>query len=175
MDINSIPAVPGARKRRKRVGRGIGSGHGKTSTRGQKGQRARTGEGKHPGFEGGRTPLIRKVPKRGFRRKATGREPIREIVNVESLNQFAEGQRITPDALEGAGLIRDARHIIKLLGDGTLAKRVTVAVHQASASATAKVAQAGGTIELLTTKAQGSGLRAQGTGPEPTTQNPEPQ
>ena len=177
MDITSIPAVPGARKRRKRVGRGIGSGHGKTSTRGQKGQRARTGEGKHPGFEGGRTPLIRKIPKRGFRRKATGREPIREIVNVQALNQFAEGQRITPDALEGAGLIRDARHIIKLLGDGTLAKRVTVAVHQASASATAKVAQAGGTLELLTMNVggQGSGVRVQGAGPEPATQNPEPQ
>ncbi len=151
MDINSIPAVPGARKRRKRVGRGIGSGHGKTSTRGQKGQRARTGSGKRPGFEGGRTPLIRRVPKRGFRRKATGREPIREIINVGALNRFGEGQRITPEALEDAGLIRDARHIVKLLGDGTLAKRVTVAVHQASASATTKVAQAGGAIELLKT------------------------
>ena len=169
MDINSIPAVPGARKRRKRVGRGIGSGHGKTSTRGQKGQRARTGEGKRPGFEGGRTPLIRRIPKRGFRRKATGREPIREIVNVQALNCFAEGQRITPDALEGAGLIRDARHIVKLLGDGTLAKRVTVAVHQASASATTKVAQAGGTLELLKTNtvAQGSRLKAQGSKQEP--------
>ena len=177
MDITSIPAVPGARKRRKRVGRGIGSGHGKTSTRGQKGQRARTGEGKHPGFEGGRTPLIRKIPKRGFRRKATGREPIREIVNVQALNRFAEGQRITPEALEGAGLIRDARHIVKLLGDGTLAKRVTVAIHQASASATAKVTHAGGAIELLKTNAgaKGSGLRAQGESPQPPAQNPEPQ
>ena len=155
MDINSIPAVPGARKRRKRVGRGIGSGHGKTSTRGQKGQRARTGSGKRPGFEGGRTPLIRRIPKRGFRRKATGREPIREIVNVQALNRFAEGGRITPDMLEGAGLIRDARHIVKLLGDGTLAKRVTVAVHQASASATTKVTQAGGAIELLKTGTTG--------------------
>lgn len=155
MDINSIPAVPGAHKRRKRVGRGVGSGHGKTSTRGQKGQRARTGSGKRPGFEGGRTPLIRRIPKRGFRRKATGRELIREIVNVQALNRFAEGARITPDLLEGAGLIRDARHLVKLLGDGALAKRVTVAVHQASASATTKVAQAGGAIELLKTGTTG--------------------
>ena len=73
MNIATIPAVPGARHRRKRVGRGIGSGHGKTSTRGQKGQRARTGSGKRPGFEGGRTPLIRRLPKRGFRQKATSR------------------------------------------------------------------------------------------------------
>ncbi len=73
MNVSTIPAVPGARHRKKRVGRGIGSGHGKTSTRGQKGQRARTGSRKRPGFEGGRNPLIRRMPKRGFKQKATGR------------------------------------------------------------------------------------------------------
>ena len=129
MNITSLPSVPGARHRRKRVGRGIGSGHGKTSTRGQKGQRARTGSGKRPGFEGGRTPLIRQIPKRGFRRKATGREPVRAHVNVEQLNRFADGTRVTPQLLEELGFIRDASSLVKLLGDGVLSKRLTVAVH----------------------------------------------
>ena len=150
MDIASLPAVPGALKRRKRVGRGVGSGHGKTSTRGQKGQRARTGEGKKPGFEGGRTPLIRKIPKRGFRVKATGHEPRRAIVNVEQLNRFGDGERIAPEQLQEAGLVKRSVEVIKLLGDGALTKRLTVAVHEASASAKAKVTQAGGTVELMT-------------------------
>lgn len=152
MNTTAIPAVPGARKRRKRVGRGIGSGHGKTSTRGQKGQRARTGSGKRPGFEGGRTPLIRRLPKRGFRRKATGHVRIREAFNLERLNQFTDGQRITPEELEKVGVIKDAAHEIKLLGDGVLTKRLTVAVHKASASAKAKLEQTGGTLELLQTQ-----------------------
>lgn len=149
MNVTSMPAVPGARKRRKRVGRGIGSSHGKTSTRGQKGQRARTGSRKHPGFEGGQNPLIRRLPKRGFRRKATGRQRLRAIVNVSQLNRFPEAHRVTPEELYQAGFIRDAAHEIKLLGDGALSKRLTVAVHQASASARAKVEQAGGTLELI--------------------------
>jgi len=152
MDITSIPAVPGARKRRKRLGRGIGSGHGKTATRGQKGQRARTGARKRPGFEGGQNPLIRRIPKRGFRRKATGQEVPREILNVKQLNGFPDGQRVTPELLEEVGLIHDARHEIKLLGDGNVSKRLTVVVHQASASAQAKLTNAGGAIELITAK-----------------------
>ena len=149
MNVSTLPAVPGARHRRKRVGRGIGSGHGKTSTRGQKGQRARTGSGKRPGFEGGRNPLIRRLPKRGFRRKETGQAPLSEIVNVEQLNRFQDGQRITPELLKEAGLIRHPDHGVKLLGDGILSTRVTVAVHRASEAAKAKVAKAGGTVELL--------------------------
>ncbi len=149
MDVTSIPAVPGAFKRRKRVGRGIGSGHGKTSTRGQKGQRARTGSSKRPGFEGSRTPLIRRIPKRGFRVKAHGHETPREIVNVEQLNQFADGDRITPERLEQAGLIDDAKHHIKLLGDGPLTKRLAVAIHAASDGAKTKLEQAGGSLELI--------------------------
>ena len=149
MDITSLPAVPGARKRRKRVGRGIGSGHGKTSTRGQKGQRSRTGSRKRPGFEGSRTPLIRRLPKRGMRRKATGFEPIRAILNVEQLNQFSDGQRVTPELLAQTGLIAHAGSVVKLLGDGEITKKLTVAVHHASESAKAKLAKAGGTLELL--------------------------
>jgi len=95
MNVSTIPAVPGARHRRKRVGRGIGSGHGKTSTRGQKGQRARAGSGKRPGFEGGRNPLIRRLPKRGFRQKATGRPRPAQIVNVDQLNRCQDGDLFT--------------------------------------------------------------------------------
>ncbi len=149
MDVSSLPAVPGARHRRKRVGRGIGSGHGKTATRGQKGQRARTGSGKRPGFEGGRTPLIRKLPKRGFRYKATNRPLPDQIVNVEQLNGFADGDRITVERLAEQGLVSSAEQAVKLLGDGILNKRLTVVVHRASAGARTKVQQAGGAVELL--------------------------
>jgi large subunit ribosomal protein L15 len=149
MDVGSVPAVPGARKRPKRVGRGIGSGHGKTATRGQKGQRARTGSGKRPGFEGGHTPLIRRLPKRGFVRKARVRRLRAAIVNVWQLERAEEGERVTPERLQALGLIRDARAPVKLLGAGVLRKRLTVVVHAASASAKAHVEQAGGTVELM--------------------------
>ena len=149
MDVSSIPKVRGARHRRKRVGRGIGSGHGKTSTRGQKGQRARTGSGKRPGFEGGRTPLIRKLPKRGFRYKATGRPLEDAIINVEQLNRFTDGERITVDQLVQQGLVNHPDRTVKLLGDGTLNKRLTIVVHRASAGARTKVEKAGGSVELL--------------------------
>jgi large subunit ribosomal protein L15 len=162
MDVSMIPAVPGARHRRKRVGRGIGSGHGKTSTRGQKGQRARTGSRKHPGFEGGRNPLIRRLPKRGFRQKATGRPRSIQVVNVGSLERCAAGERITPERLEALGLVRSATERIKLLGDGIVTKRLTVAVHQVSEAAKAKVEQAGGSVELLTTEPQKSHRTTEG-------------
>ncbi len=149
MNVTNIPAVPGARKRRKRVGRGIGSGHGKTSTRGQKGQRARTGSGKRPGFEGGRNPLIRRTPKRGFRQKATGRPKPAEVVNVRQLNRFADGARVTPEELQAYGLIDGTAGQVKLLGDGSLTKRLTIRVHGASASAKEKVGKAGGAVELI--------------------------
>ena len=149
MNVSTIPAVPGSRHRRKRVGRGIGSGHGKTATRGQKGQRARTGSGKRPGFEGGRNPLIRRFPKRGFRQKATGRAQPIEIVNVRQLNRYQDGERVTPERLSERRLISDPNRIVKLLGDGALTKRVTVVVHRTSDSAKAKVLKAGGAVELI--------------------------
>src|SRR3989338_7916299 len=156
MDITTLPRIPGARHRKKRVGRGIGSGHGKTSTRGQKGQRSRTGSGKRPGFEGGRNPLIRRLPKRGFRRKETGHQEPFHVVNLRLLEQCTVGERITPERLKALGLIRSTQGRVKLLGDGTLTKRLTIAVHQISAGAKAKVEQAGGTVELLTTEPQKS-------------------
>jgi len=149
MDIASIPSVRGAFKRRKRKGRGIGSGRGKTSSRGQKGQKARTGSRKRPGFEGSRSPLIRRFPKRGFRDKSTGHEVPHQIVNVEQLNRFKDGEHVTPQRLEEVGLIKDARHVIKLLGEGALTKRLSLSIHQASEGAKTKVTDAGGTVELL--------------------------
>ena len=168
MDVSTIPSVPGARHRKKRVGRGIGSGHGKTATRGQKGQRARTGSGKRPGFEGGRSPLIRRLPKRGFRQKATGRPARADIVNVHQLNRFADGERVTPERLERYRLIRDAARPVKLLGDGALTKRITIVVHRASESAKAKVTKAGGAVELIDNQsARGSRLEARGKDTQP--------
>ena len=149
MNVSTIPAVRGARHRKKRVGRGIGSGHGKTSTRGQKGQRARTGKGKRPGFEGGRTPLIRLLPKRGFKQKATGFMPVEEVINIKQLNRFEDGTRVTPEQLTSARLIRRADARVTLLGDGELTKRLTIAVHRTSESAKIKVQKTGGTVEIL--------------------------
>lgn len=149
MDVSTIPSTPGSRHRRKRVGRGVGSGHGKTATRGQKGQRARTGSRKRPGFEGGRNPLIRMLPKRGMRRKDKAQEPQAVVINVDQLNQFKDGARVTIEDLRASGLVNGPVRSVKLLGDGALTKKVTVVVHRASESALAKVTQAGGKIELI--------------------------
>ena len=149
MDVTTIPRARGARKRSKRLGRGLGSGKGKTAARGQKGQRARSGSSKRPGFEGGRTPLIRRIPKRGFKRKATGQAQPFQVVNVGDLEKHSAGDRVTPEALAALGLIRSARKRVKLLGDGSLTKKLTVAVHSASDSAKKKVQKAGGTVDLL--------------------------
>ena len=149
MDVTTIPAAPRARHRKKRVGRGIGSGHGKTATRGQKGQRSRTGSRKRPGFEGGRTPLIRHLPKRGGRDKTSGHVRPREVVNIESLNRFEDGAQVTPQLLRARGLVRYEGGVVKLLGEGTLTKKLRVQVHAVSESAKAKVQSAGGTVELL--------------------------
>ena len=149
MQIGDLPKIPGARHRKKRVGRGIGSGHGKTSTRGQKGQRSRTGSGKRPGFEGGRTPLIRLLPKRGFRRKERRRVVVKELVNVGQLNRFEAGTQVTPQRLREAGLIRHLERPIKLLGDGALTRPVRITVHEVSEAARAQVVGAGGTVDLI--------------------------
>ena len=148
MNVSTLPKSPGARHRKKRVGRGIGSGHGKTSTRGQKGQRARTGSGKRPGFEGGRNPVIRRMPKRGFRRKDSGYIEPTEIINVRQLNRFNDGDRVTAETLRTHHLIGTSG-TVKLLGDGELTKRITVVVHRASESAKDKVTKAGGAVELI--------------------------
>lgn len=146
MRIHDLKPAPGSRKRKKRVGRGPGSGHGKTATRGTKGQLARTGGGTRPGFEGGQMPLVRRLPKRGFR------NPCRveyAIVNVEQLNRFEAGEAITPERLIQEGLVRRRYLPVKILGNGTLDRPLTVRAHRFSRQAIQKIEAAGGKIEVI--------------------------
>lgn len=145
MKLNELRPAPGSKKPRKRVGRGVGSGHGKTAGRGQKGQKSRSGYSRGAGWEGGRSRLIMRLPKRGFNRV---KAPL-QVVNVGDLNVFSEGDVVDAVALKAKGLIRRADHPVKLLGDGALeVKKLTVRVDQASRSAAAAVAAAGGTLVL---------------------------
>ncbi len=121
MRLEEIKSPPGANKSPKRVGRGIGSGHGKTSTRGHKGQKARSGGKVRPGFEGGQMPLQRRIPKRGFTNIFKKEW---SIVNVKDLNIFDEGSIVTVDMLKQAGLIRKTDVPVKLLGDGEVEKKI---------------------------------------------------
>jgi large subunit ribosomal protein L15 len=138
----------GAKKNRKRVGRGNASGTGTYAGKGMKGQQARAGSGPSWGFEGGQTPLIRRLPvRRGFQ------NPFRVAfvaVNVRDLNRFPANSEVTPEALREAGVIRSRRHLIKVLGEGELSAPLTVRVHRVSAPARAKIEAAGGTVEELT-------------------------
>jgi large subunit ribosomal protein L15 len=145
MQLDDLFPAPGSTKRRKVVGRGTGSCHGKTSTRGSNGQNARTPV--RPNFEGGQTPLHRRLPQlRGFK-------PVNKkhyaIVNVGSLESFDNGAEITPEVLMQNGLLRDAGEAIKVLSDGALTKKLTVRAHRFSASAIQKIQAAGGVAEVL--------------------------
>lgn len=148
MQQHELRSPSGARKARKRVGRGNASGHGTYAGKGMKGAQARSGPGPSWGFEGGQTPLIRKLPvKRGFR------NPFRiefVPVNVRDLSRFAAKSEVTPETLRDAGLVRSKREQIKILGDGELSVPLTVRVHRVSGPARAKIEAAGGTIEELT-------------------------
>ena len=146
MKLHELKSQPGARKKPKRVGRGPGSGHGKTATRGHKGQGARSGGTKGAGFEGGQQPLIRRIPKRGFRnifRKEYA------IVNLGDLSRFDKGQQITPDLLKETGIIRKSAVALKVLGDGDLTKPLNIAAHKFSQGALDKIAAAGGKGEVI--------------------------
>jgi len=147
MKINDLKPAPGSHKRRKIVGRGKGSGHGKTSCRGHNGQNCRSGGGTRPGFEGGQMPLARRIPKRRFNTKRTTEY---QLVNLKSLTSFKEASIITPDVLLEKGLIKNKFHLIKILGDGEIAKSLTVKAHKFSQSAIDKIKKAGGTPELIT-------------------------
>jgi large subunit ribosomal protein L15 len=147
MKLHEIAPAPGARKSPKRVGRGPGSGTGKTAGRGEKGQRSRSGFSMRPGFEGGQMPLARRVPKRGFTnifRKEYG------VVNLAQLADLPEGSEVTPEILLERGLIRkkDVR-ALKILGQGELGVKLTVRAHAFSAAAKKKIEEAGGTAEVL--------------------------
>jgi len=146
MDLSNLQPAPGSKKKRKRVGRGDGSGHGKTSGRGHKGHGARSGGGTPPGFEGGQMPLTRRVPKRGFR------NPFKEIpavINVGQLDVFSPGSEVTLELLLEQKMIRGKNKRVKILGEGTLTKALTVRAHGFSSSAKEKIEASGGKAELL--------------------------
>ncbi len=147
MRLHDLKPRPGAKHRRKRLGQGESSGHGKTSGRGGKGQTARSGSSIRIGFEGGQMPLIRRIPKRGFN---NARHTTRYLaVNLDSLNQFDEGAKVDEKALKGAGLANGSYHGIKILGTGELSRKLTVSAHAFSASAKAKIEAKGGTCDLI--------------------------
>lgn len=141
--LHDLRPPRGSRAARVRVGRGPGSGIGKTSGRGQKGQKSRAGGGVRPGFEGGQMPLVRRIPKRGF---INPYRQAAQVVNVRHLGLLAEGAEVTPETLFGAGLVRRPDRAIKLLGMGTPARAFVVRGVAVSASARAKIEQAGGSI-----------------------------
>ncbi|QTM97899.1 MULTISPECIES: 50S ribosomal protein L15 [Sediminibacillus] len=135
-----------ARKKRNRVGRGMSSGNGKTAGRGHKGQKARSGGGTRPGFEGGQMPLFQRLPKRGFtniHRKEFA------IVNLDTLNQFDEGTEVTPELLLETGVVSKLKAGIKVLGNGNIEKKLTVKAHKFSASAKEAIEAAGGQTEVI--------------------------
>lgn len=146
MRLERLSPPEGAKRRPTRVGRGIGSGHGKTSGRGHKGQKARSGGAKGPMFEGGQMPLVRRVPKRGF----TNPFKIRFVaVNVQDLDGFEENAVISPEILQASGIIKRVRDRVKILGEGEVTKPLTVRAHAFSRSAVAKIEQAGGKVEVI--------------------------
>ena len=146
MKLHELQYTEGARKTRKRVGRGTSSGTGKTAGRGQKGQGARSGGGKKPGFEGGQTPLFMRLPKRGF----TNFNKLEyAIVNLDQLNTFEAGTVVCPKALKEAGIIKKELDGVKVLGNGKLEKAITVKAHKFSKSALAAIEAAGGKTEVI--------------------------
>jgi large subunit ribosomal protein L15 len=147
MRLHDLAPTRGSRHRPKRIGRGPGSGHGKTATKGHKGQLARSGGGKGPGFEGGQQPLIRRAPKRGFRSKA---DQAWAIVSIETIAGMEGAGEVTPERLHREGVIKRRGVKVKVLGDGALTRAVTVSAHAFSVSAKAKIEAAGGTAQVMT-------------------------
>ena len=147
MRLHTLRPRPGAKHRRKRLGQGESSGHGKTSGRGGKGQTARSGSSIRIGFEGGQMPLIRRIPKRGFNNTRHGTYYI--PVNVESLNAFDNGARVDESALRDRGLAKGRGDGIKILGDGEVTKKLSVSAHAFSAAARTKIEAKGGTCEVV--------------------------
>jgi large subunit ribosomal protein L15 len=154
--LDELRPAPGATKRRKKIGRGPGSGHGKTSTKGHKGHKARSGRGKAGGFEGGQMPLYRRLPKRGFVPYGGG-GIVYAVVNLKSLGSFAANAVVDPDNLVRAGLIKlSERSRVKILGTGEVAHALTIRAHRVSESARAKIEAKGGRIETLGTEVPAS-------------------
>jgi len=146
MKLHELKSNEGSRKNRKRVGRGMASGHGKTSGKGHKGQKARSGGGTRPGFEGGQTPLFQRLPKRGFtnmNRKEYA------IVKLDTLNRFDDNTDITPELLLETGVVSKVKSGIKVLGNGTVNKKLNVKAHKFSTAAKEAIEAAGGKTEVI--------------------------
>ena len=146
MRIHTIQPAVGATTSEKRLGRGIGSGLGKTSGKGHKGQWARSGGGVRPGFEGGQLPLYRKLPKRGFYNRFATEYA---VVNVNSLDKFEDGATVDLDILRGCGIVKSSADKLKILGNGEITKKITVKAAVFSASAKEKIEAAGGKTEVV--------------------------
>lgn len=146
MKLHELSPAPGSKKDRKRVGRGHGSGWGKTSGRGQKGQKARSGSSMRPGFEGGQMPLQRRLPKRGFK-NIFAKDIV--AINLESLNRFEDGAVVDTEALIKANIIKKAGDGVKVLANGNLDKKLTVKLTAFSKSAKEKIEAAGGKAEVI--------------------------
>lgn len=147
MKLHTIYATEGATKTRKRVGRGTGSGTGKTAGKGHKGQNARSGGGVRPGFEGGQLPLFRRLPKRGFSNAKFETEYA--VINLSDLNKFENDAVITPELLKEMGLVKNQLSGIKVLGNGTLEKKVIVKAHKFSSVAKEEIEKLGGKAEVI--------------------------
>lgn len=146
MKLHELQPAEGSRKVRNRVGRGTSSGNGKTSGRGQKGQKARSGGGVRLGFEGGQTPLFQTLPKRGFtniNRKEYA------VVNLDTLNRFEDGTEVSPALLVETGVIKDEKSGIKVLGNGTIERKLTVKANKFSQAAKEAIEAAGGSVEVI--------------------------
>jgi len=146
MRIHELCPAPGSKKDRKRVGRGTGSGHGKTSCRGHKGQKARSGGSIAPGFEGGQMPLQRRLPKRGFRNAFKKQYA---LIGLNDLSRFPAGSFVELETLGNSGLVRNAQDGVKVLGSGELSHALTVRVNRVSKAAREKIEAAGGKVELV--------------------------
>jgi len=146
MKLHELKPAEGSRKERKRLGRGIGSGQGKTAGKRHKGQNARSGGGVRLGFEGGQTPLFRRLPKRGFTNISRKEYA---IVNLDVLNQFEEGTEVTPELLIETGVVKNEKAGIKILAKGNVEKKLTVKAHKFSSTAKEAIEAVGGTTEVI--------------------------
>ncbi len=146
MDLNNISPAQGANKNRKRIGRGTGSGHGKTSTKGHKGQKARSGGSIKAGFEGGQMPMQRRLPKRGFNPL---NKKVYEIVDLTQLECFENGSTIDTECLKEKGIVKNSKAAIKILANGKLTKALNVTALKVSSAAKEKIVAAGGTVQEI--------------------------
>jgi len=147
MELNELKYTTGSIKDRKRVGRGIGSGHGKTSGKGQKGQNSRSGGGVRVGFEGGQNPLVFRVAKRGFNNYEFATRYA--VINISDLEKFEDGAEVTPELLKEMGIVKDMKDGLKVLGNGELTKKLTVSANKFSKVAKDKIENAGGKAKVI--------------------------